>query len=100
MSLVRGGFFAPEREIDQQPTMFQPVAGSMRCRARSRRVYAAAFTTTRRDCDSQNARRSAHRLHQRARESMAIEAAYCICTIPLPVLRKIPATSAPRSPPR
>jgi monoamine oxidase len=96
MSLVRGGFFEPEREINQQPTMFQPVGGidalprAFATRLRGRVHYNAAVTAIRKTAEGVRI------VYTSAQGSpAAIEAAYCICTIPLPVLRTIPADFSP-----
>ena len=100
MPLIRGGFgafFRPERELDQQPTMFQPVGGidalprAFAARLRDRVRYNAPVTEIRK---TEGGVRVAYTTA--GRNETAIEAAYCICTIPLPVLRTIPADfSAP-----
>jgi monoamine oxidase len=91
-----GGFFKPENEINQQPTMFQPVGGidalphAFAARLHGRVRYNAAVTAIRKTA---NGVRIAYTVDGNA---TAIEAKYCICTIPLPVLRTIPADfSAP-----
>jgi monoamine oxidase len=99
MPLIRsgfGGFLKPERALDQQPTMFQPVGGidalprAFAARLRDRVHYNAAVTEIRKTA---NGVRIAY---TSGGTVTAIEGAYCICTIPLPVLRTIPADfSAP-----
>lgn len=100
MPLIRsgfGGFFRPENEINQQPTMFQPVGGidalprAFAARLRGRVRYNASVTGIRKTADGV-------RVAYTAADGIAtaVDAAYCICTIPLPVLREIPADfSAP-----
>jgi monoamine oxidase len=100
MPLIRGGFgalFQNEREFNQQATMFQPVGGiDALPRAFASRLqgvirYNSAVTEIRK---TPTGVRIAYNDAHGARE--AIEGAYCICTIPLPVLRTIPADfSAP-----
>ena len=100
MPLIRGGFgafFRSEYGLDQQVTMFQPVGGidalphAFAARLGGRVHYNAGVTEIRKmpngvrvvyTSDGGNAR--------------SIEGAYCICTIPLPVLRKIPSDFSPR----
>jgi monoamine oxidase len=99
MALIRGGFgdySRPERELTQQPTMFQPVGGidalprAFAARLRERIRYNAAVTAIRKTASGVRI------AYTTAGTATAVEAAYCICTIPLPVLRTIPADfSAP-----
>jgi monoamine oxidase len=98
MPLIRSGFgafIAPEREIDQQLTMFQPVGGidalprAFAARLPGRVRYETAVTEIRKTATGV---RIAYTTHGNA---TAIEAGYCICTIPLPVLRTIPADFSP-----
>jgi monoamine oxidase len=87
-----GTFFKAEYEIDQQLTMFQPVGGidalprAFVARLPGRIRYGATVTAIRKTPDGV---RIAYTDAERAPQ--AIEAAFCICTIPLPVLRTIPA---------
>jgi monoamine oxidase len=100
MSLIRGGFgtfFEREREYNQQPTMFQPVGGidalprAFAARLRERVRYNAAVSAIRR---TPAGVRVAYVTANGTAET--VDGAYCICTIPLPVLRSIPADfSAP-----
>lgn len=100
MPLIRSGFGAFTsfgREIDQQLTMFQPVGGidalpyAFATRLGNRVRYNAAVTEIRK---TPGGVRIAYTDARGAATS--IEAAYCICTIPFPVLRTIPADfSAP-----
>jgi monoamine oxidase len=99
LDLARYGFgtFDPiENEITQQPAMFQPVGGidalprAMAAKLAARITYNAPVTAIRKTP------RGVRITYTDAGIERAIEAAYCICTIPLPVLRKIPADfSAP-----
>jgi monoamine oxidase len=97
--LVRGGygaFFSGENEIDQQLTMFQPVGGidalprAFATRLASHIHYRSAVTAIRKTAQGVRIE------YADQRGAHAIEAAYCICTIPLPVLRTIPADFSPR----
>jgi monoamine oxidase len=99
MPLIRGGFgafFRSERSLDQQPTMFQPVGGidalprAFAARLRGRIRYNAAVTAIRK---TSTGVRIAYT--DAGGTATAIEASYCICTIPLPVLRTIPADFSP-----
>ncbi len=100
MSLIRAGFgsFAHGwHEITQQPLMFQPVGGidalprAFAARLRDRVRYGAEVTAIRK---TPAGVRIAYTSPQTG--AATIEGAYCICTIPLPVLRTIPADfSAP-----
>jgi monoamine oxidase len=100
MPLIRsgfGGFVRAENEINQQPTMFQPVGGidalprAFAARLRGRVRYNAAVTGIRKTAGGVRVTYT-----PAGGSTTAIEAAYCICTIPLPVLRTIPADfSAP-----
>jgi monoamine oxidase len=100
LPLIRAGFgayYRPEREIDQQLTMFQPVGGidalprAFAARLPDRIRFGAVVTAIRK---TRAGVRVAYTNAQGASES--IEGAYCICTIPFPVLRGIPADfSAP-----
>ena len=92
-----GGYYQPERELDQQLTMFQPVGGiDALPKAFAKRLpdtirYNAAVTAIRKTA-------LGVRVDYTPSGSPAesIDAAYCICTIPFPVLRTIPADfSAP-----
>ncbi len=98
LPLIRSGFgafFAPEREVDQQLTMFQPVGGidalphAFAARLPGRIRYGAAVTEIRK---TPAGVRIAYTAQGTA---TSIETAYCICTIPLPVLRTIPADFSP-----
>ena len=99
MSLIRSGFgsfFKPEHEINQQLTMFQPMGGidalprAFAARLRARVHYNAAVTEIRKTPDGVRVAYT-----NAGANTAAIEAAYCICTIPLPVLRTIPADFSP-----
>ena len=99
MSLVRAGYgdFAPiENELDQQPTMFQPVGGidalphAFASRLSTRITYNAAVTAIRKTPSGVRITYG-----DPGRRERAVAAAYCICTIPLPVLRAIPADFSP-----
>jgi monoamine oxidase len=99
MPLIRGGFgafFKPERELDQQPTMFQPVGGidalprAFAARLRGTVRYGAVVTEIRKTPAGVRVAYTDARGN-----ATAIEGAYCICTIPLPVLRAIPADFSP-----
>jgi monoamine oxidase len=99
MSLIRSGFgsfFKFENEFTQQPTMFQPVGGidalprAFAARLRARVHYNAEVDEIRK---TPNGVRIAYT--SASEGPAAIEAAYCICTIPLPVLRTIPADFSP-----
>lgn len=96
--LVRAGygaFFSGENEIDQQLTMFQPVGGidalprALAARLGTRIRYRAAVTAIRKTMQGVRIE------YTDPRGSQILEAAYCICTIPLPVLRTIPADFSP-----
>jgi monoamine oxidase len=92
-----GTFFGVEYELDQQLTMFQPVGGidalprAFASRLGDRVKYQTVVTAIRKTpagvrvnyTDTGGAER-------------AVAADYCICTIPLPVLRTIPADFTPR----
>jgi monoamine oxidase len=90
-----GSFDPIENEITQQPTMFQPVGGidalprAFVARVGTRITYDAPVTAIRKTP------RGVRVSYASAGSERAIEAAYCICTIPLPVLRKIPADFSP-----
>jgi monoamine oxidase len=100
MPLIRAGYggnYAFEREIDQQLTMFQPVGGidalplAFAERLPGKIRYRAVVTAIRK---TPSGVRIAYTAANGASES--IDATYCICTIPLPVLKTIPADfSAP-----
>lgn len=99
MSLIRGGFgayFQNEREFNQQPVMFQPVGGidalpyAFARRLRERVRYGCAVTEIRKTPGGVRVAYTGIR-----GRSESIEGAYCICTIPLPVLRTIPADFSP-----
>jgi monoamine oxidase len=91
-----GSFFGAEYDIDQQLTMFQPVGGidalprAFAARLDERVQYRTVVSAI---------RKTAHgvRVAYTGADGVprAIEAAYCICTIPLPVLRTIPADFSP-----
>jgi monoamine oxidase len=97
VALARYGFtFGPiENEITQQPTMFQPVGGidalprAMAAQLGTRITYNAPVTAIRKTPHGVRV------IYTSAGGERAIDAAYCICTIPLPVLRKIPADFSP-----
>jgi monoamine oxidase len=100
MPLVRAGygeFIKAERELDQQMTMFQPVGGidalphAFAAKLGGRVRYDAAVTAIRK---TPAGVRIAYT--DAAGAPRAVDAAYCICTIPLPVLRRIPADFSPR----
>ena len=99
LPLVRAGygtFVGPEREINQQLTMFQPVGGidalphAFAARLGKRIRYGADVREIRK---TERGVRIAY-ADGRGR-SHAVEAAYCICTIPFPVLRTIPNDFTP-----
>jgi monoamine oxidase len=94
IELARYGFgaFGPiESEITQQPTMFQPVGGidalpyAFAARLPNRITFDAPVTAIRKTPSGVRVAYTAGGTEH------AIEAAYCICTIPLPVLRTIPS---------
>jgi monoamine oxidase len=91
-----GTYFRAEYELDQQLTMFQPVGGidalphAFAARLGDRVRYASVVTAIRKT--PQGVRVAYTGPDGRAQ---AIDAAYCICTIPLPVLRTIPADFSP-----
>ena len=100
MPLIRGGFgayFSQTFEIEQQLTMFQPVGGidalpMAFARKLGERVrYRAVVSAIRK-------RDTGVRVEytDAAGATRAVDAAYCICTIPLPVLAGIPADFTPR----
>jgi monoamine oxidase len=99
LPLIRAGFgnyYHAEREITQQITMFQPVGGidalprAFVARLPDRIRYQAVVSAIRKT------RTGVRIAYTNARgETEAIDAAYCICTIPLPVLRTIPADFSP-----
>jgi monoamine oxidase len=100
MSLIRAGFGAFSRggrEFTQQPTMFQPVGGidalprAFAARLRDRVQYNAAVTAIRK-----TARGVLIAYTNAQGAAAAIDARFCICTIPFPVLRTIPADFSPR----
>ena len=100
MALIRAGFgefSRGGREITQQPTMFQPVGGidalprAFAARLRDRVHYNATVAEIRKTAGGVRV------AYTNAQGSpAAIDAAYCICTIPFPVLRTIPADFSPR----
>jgi monoamine oxidase len=91
-----GTYFRAEYELDQQLTMFQPVGGidalphAFASRLGDRVRYEAAVTEIRK---TPAGVRVAYASADGAVH--AIEAPYCICKIPLPVLRTIPADFSP-----
>jgi len=91
-----GTYFRAEYDIDQQLTMFQPVGGidalprAFAARLGDRVRYDAVVTEIRK---TPAGVRIAYTSADGA--AHAIEAPYCICTIPLPVLRTIPADFSP-----
>jgi monoamine oxidase len=98
-TLVRGGFGAflgYEYDLDQQPTMFQPVGGidalpyAFAKRLEGRISYEAVVTAIRK---TPNGVRVVYT--DAAGATRAIAADYAICTIPLSVLRGIPADFTP-----
>jgi monoamine oxidase len=101
-ALFRSAFATTELNlaelIDFAPPMLQPVGGMDRiATAFERRLhphihYAAAVSEIRRQGSGA---RVAYR-DGRTGRSVAIDADYCICTIPLPVLAGIPADFSPR----
>lgn len=99
-TLLRSGFAMNPlftSEFDQQPTMVQPVGGmdqlpmAMARRLGGRITYQAVVQQIRRTTSGV---RIVYRNPATKAES-AVEGVYCICTIPLSVLRKIPADFAP-----
>jgi monoamine oxidase len=98
--LLKSKFSHPmlfEEVLDMQPTMFQPVGGMDRipyafARSLDNVVrYNSPITEIRKTA---NGVRIMYRKGESAVES--IEAAYCICTLPLTILRTIPNDFAPR----
>jgi monoamine oxidase len=99
--LLRSGFCRPmlfEEVHDMQATMFQPIGGMDRipyafAHSLSEMIrYSSPITEIKKTTDGV-------RVSYRAGESgpiHSIEAAYCICTLPLPILNKIPNDFAPR----
>lgn len=99
LTLIRNGFGAfleNERSFNQQPTMFQPVGGidalprAFAVRLRERVRYNAEVSAIRK---TPSGVRVAYTTARGAGET--VDGAYCICTIPLPVLRTIPADFSP-----
>ena len=99
--LLQSKFYRPmlfEEVLDMQPTMFQPVGGMDRI------PYAFAHSLgklVRFHCPITEIRKTSNgvRVLYRKGESgpiAAIEASFCICTLPLTVLRTIPNDFAPR----
>ena len=99
--LLKSKFYRPmlfEEVLDMQPTMFQPVGGMDRI------PYAFAHSLgklVRYHCPITEIRKTSKgvRVLYRKGESgpvAAIEASFCICTLPLTVLRTIPNDFAPR----
>ena len=93
--LVRNGFGAflrPEYDYTQQLTMFQPVGG---IDALPRAFAARLGPRVRLGAEVQAIRKTPSGVRieylEASGESRALAATYCICTIPLPVLRSIPA---------
>jgi monoamine oxidase len=96
--LIRGDygrFLSSTNEINQQLTMFQPVGGidalprAFAARLGERIRYGAVVDAIRKTP------RGVRIIYTDATGAHAIEAAYGICTIPLPVLRTIPADFSP-----
>ena len=99
--LLRSQFCEPmlfEEALDMQPTMFQPVGGMDRI------PYAFAHSlgkTVRYNSPITEIRKSDNgvRVSYRDGESgpvRSMEASYCICTLPLTILRSVPNDFAPR----
>src|ERR1700689_4059226 len=99
--MLRSKFCRPilfEEALDMQPTMFQPIGGMDRI------PYAFAHALgklVRFHCPITEIRKTSNgvRVLYRKGESgpiAAIEASFCICTLPLTVLRTIPNDFAPR----
>jgi len=99
--LLKSKFYRPmlfEEVLDMQPTMFQPVGGMDRI------PYAFAHSLgklVRFHCPITEIRKTSKgvRVLYRKGESgpvAAIEASFCICTLPLTILRTIPNDLAPR----
>jgi monoamine oxidase len=99
--LLKSKFYRPmlfEEVLDMQPTMFQPVGGMDRI------PYAFAHSLgklVRYHCPITEIRKTSNgvRVLYRKGESgpvAAIEASFCICTLPLTILRTIPNDLAPR----
>ncbi|MFI4934129.1 MAG: flavin monoamine oxidase family protein [Caulobacterales bacterium] len=86
-----------EEVIDMQATMFQPKGGMDHIPAAFARALGPVI---RRGCEVREVRKTskgvtiAYRDVERGADAM-LEAAYCICTIPLPVLRKIDCDFSP-----
>ena len=100
-TIIKAGFgrhLGFEHQFDQQPTMFQPVGGMDNiARAFERRVgdrvrYGTEVREIRRTTDGGVRVVVADRLEDTTRE---VFADYCICTIPLSVLRGVPADFSP-----
>jgi monoamine oxidase len=99
--LLKSRFYQPmlfEETLDMQATMFQPVGGMDRIpyafAASLGKVvrYSSPITEIRKTTDGV-------RVMYRDGEAgpvRSMEAAYCICTLPLPILRTIPNDLAPR----
>lgn len=91
-----GAFLPPEHEVFQQLTMFQPVGG---IDALPRAFAARLGKRIRYGAEVREIRRSAtgvRIVYRDARsDAQTLEAAYAICTIPLSVLRTIPADFSP-----
>jgi monoamine oxidase len=87
-----------EELIDQQATMFQPVGGMDRIPAAFER---ALGSVVRRGCEVTQIRRHGAGvrigyLEKKGGQQRALDADYCITTIPSPVLAKIPSDFAPK----
>ncbi len=102
-TVIKAGFgrhLSFEHQFDQQPTMFQPVGGMDQiAKAFEKRVGAAIRFQTevreiRRLPDGGVRLVVADLLEGTTRE---VEGDYCICTIPLSVLRDIPADFSPKT---
>ena len=105
MPLIRGGFgafFRSEYALDQQLTMFQPVGGIDALPLRVRGAAARTACTTTRPSPRFARRPTACASPSRApaRNPRSIEAAYCICTIPLAGAAQNPGRLQPAVSPR
>jgi monoamine oxidase len=99
--LMKSGFYKPmlfEEALDMQATMFQPVGGMDRI------PYAFAASlgkVVRYNSPITEIRKTTDGVRVMYRDGEAgpiasLEAAYCICTLPLPILKDIPNDLAPR----
>lgn len=93
---ARGSFVLPylfEHIWDMQPTMLQPVGGMDRI---AHAIYEQVKTDVRLGSSVSAIRRTGDRVRiEHGRGRAAITADYCICTLPLPMLRRIPNDFSP-----